>query len=134
MRNERRVSIKFFLDNCVPDSVAHVLRDAGHEVIFLRDTIPKDSPDQVVARVSEALDAVLVSYDKDFKALAPRIGVGQRRFRKLSRVGFRCREPQAARRMEAALSLIEHEWQTAQTTTDKRMIIEIGDTAIRTIR
>lgn len=131
---ERRISIKFFLDNCVPDSVALVLRAAGHEVIFLRDAIPKDSPDQVVARVSEALDAVLVSYDRDFKALAPRIGVGQRRFRKLSRVGFRCREPQAARRMEAALSLIEHEWQVAQRTVDKRIIIEIGETSIRTIR
>jgi predicted nuclease of predicted toxin-antitoxin system len=131
---ERRISIKFFLDNCVPDSVAHVLRDAGHEVIFLRETIPKDSPDQVVARISEALDAVLVSYDKDFKVLAPRIGVGQRRFRKLSRVGFRCREPQAARRIEAALSLIEHEWEAAQLTADKRIIIEISETAIRTIR
>jgi predicted nuclease of predicted toxin-antitoxin system len=129
-----RLSIKFFLDNCVPDSVARVLRDAGHGVILLRDTIPKDSPDQVVARVSEVLDAVLVSYDKDFKTLAPRIGVGQKRFRKLSRIGFRCREPQAARRTASALSLIEHEWQAAQSAADKRMILEIGETAIRTVR
>jgi hypothetical protein len=129
-----RPRIKFFLDNCVPDSVARVLRSAGHEVILQRDTIPRDSPDPVVARVSEVLDAVLVSYDRDFKALAPRMGIGQRRFRKLSRIGFSCREPNAARRIEAALSLIEHEWQVAQNAADNRMIVEIGETIIRTIR
>lgn len=36
--------------------------------------------------------------------------------------------------MEAALSLIEHEWQIAQAALDKRMMIEIGETYIRTIR
>jgi hypothetical protein len=84
--------------------------------------------------VAELNDAVLVSFDKDFKTLAPRIGVGQRRFRKLSRIGFRCGEPEAARRLGLALALIEFEWAAAQTTSDKRMIIEIGPTYIRTVR
>ena len=130
----RRLRIRFFLDNCVPDSVAQVLRDAGHEVILLRDVIQRDSPDQLVATVSELLNAVLVSYDKDFRALAPRIGIGQRRFRSLSRIGFKCSEPLAAARMRAALSLIEYEWQFARGANDKRMIIEIGPTYIRTVR
>jgi len=125
---------KFFVDNCVPDSVARVLREAGHDVILLRDMLPTDSPDQVVARVSEVLDAVLISFDKDFKALAPRMGLGQNRFRRLSRIGFNCKEPQAARRIQTALSLIEHEWNVAQSAGDKRMIVEIGETIIRTIR
>lgn len=72
-----RPRLKFFLDNCVPDSVARVLRDAGHQIILLRDVIPKDSPDRPVAAVSELYDAILVSHDKDFRALAPRIGIGQ---------------------------------------------------------
>ena len=129
-----RNATKFFVDNCVPDSVARVLREAGHDVILLRDMLPTDSPDQVVARVSEVLDAVLISFDKDFKALAPRMGLGQNRFRTLSRIGFDCKDPQAARRIQTALSLIEHEWNVAQSAGDKRMIVEIGETIIRTIR
>ena len=79
-------------------------------------------------------DAVLVSLDSDFKSLAPRAGVGRQRFRKLSRIGLKCSEPQAAKRITAAMSLIEHEWGLAQRSSDKRMIIEIGQTTIRTIR
>ena len=129
-----RLRIRFFIDNCVPDSVAGVLRNAGHEVILLRDSIAPDAPDSFVAAVAELHGAVLVSYDKDFRSLAPRIGVGQRRFRTLSRIGFKCSEPQAARRLESALSLIEHEWTLAQSVPDKRIMIEIGPTYIRTIR
>jgi hypothetical protein len=129
-----RLRIRFFIDNCVPDSVAGFLRNAGHEVILLRDSIAPDSTDSFVAAVAELHGAVLVSFDKDFRSLAPRMGVGRRRFRKLSRIGFKCSEPHAARRLETALSLIEHEWTLAQTAPDKRIIVEIGPTYIRTIR
>lgn len=78
--------------------------------------------------------AVLVSLDSDFKSLAPRAGVGKLRFRTLSRIGIKCSEPQAAKRIAAAMSLIEHEWELSQRSGDKRMIIEIGQTTIRTIR
>jgi hypothetical protein len=129
-----RLSLKFLTDNCVPDSVGQALRDAGHEVICLRDILPTNSPDPIVASVAELNDAILVSFDKDFKALAPRIGVGQQRFRKLSRIAFRCREPIAARRIVTALSLIEHEWNVAQSSEDKRMIVHISETTIQTTR
>lgn len=108
-----QLRLKFLTDNCVPDSVGQILQDAGHEVIRLRDILPTDSVDPLVASVAELNGAILVSFDKDFKALAPRIGIGQQRFRKLSRIGFRCREPNAARRIGLALSLIEHEWEVA---------------------
>ena len=130
-----RLLIKFFVDHCVPDSVGHALRAAGHEVILLREQIAPDSPDPLVAAVSEMHGAVLVSLDADFKRLAPRVAQGQRqRFRKLSRIGLRCSEPQAAQRITVALTLIEHEWAAAQQSADKRMIVEIGQSYIRTIR
>lgn len=129
-----RAKIRFFIDHCVPDSVGRALREAGHEVILLREQLAPDSPDPLVAAVAEMNDAVLVSLDTDFKSLAPRAGIGRRRFQRLSRIGLKCPEPRAARRMQDALSLIEHEWQVALTSTDKRMIIEIGTTAIRTVR
>ena len=55
-----RLRIKFFVDNCVPDSVGRVLRDAGHDVILLRESIAPDSPD--------LLDRAIV--DAGLKALA----------------------------------------------------------------
>jgi hypothetical protein len=36
--------------------------------------------------------------------------------------------------LKIALPLIEFEWTAAQETSDKRMIVEIGPTYIRTIR
>ena len=36
--------------------------------------------------------------------------------------------------VQETLSLIEHEWDLAQRSGDKRMIVEIGQTSIRTIR
>jgi hypothetical protein len=130
-----RWTIRFFIDHCVPGSVPGVLRDAGHEVILLRERIAQDSPDPLVAAVSEMNGAVLVSLDSDFRSLAPRIPRGQRqRFRKLSRVGLRCRAPRCAQRLSVALSLIEHEWTVAQESADRRMIVDVGETYIRSIR
>ena len=130
----RRLQLKFLTDNCVPDSVAQALEKAGHTVIRLRDILPTNSPDPIVATVAEVNDAILVSFDKDFKSMAPKIGIGQQRFRKLSRIAFRCREPLAAHRISAAMSLIEHEWQVAQSSSDKRIIINISETTILTTR
>jgi hypothetical protein len=130
-----RLSIKFFIDHCVPDSVIRVLRDAGYEVIALRERIAPDSPDPLVAAVSEMHGAVLVSLDTDFRRLAPRVPIGQRqRFRRLSRIGLRCKAPRCAQRLRVSLSLIEHEWVVAQASADRRMILEIGESYIRSIR
>ena len=111
-----------------------MLKAAGHEVILLRERLAADAPDPLVAAVSEMNEAVLISMDGDFDKLAPRAGIGRRRFGRLSRIGIKCGEPQAASRLESVLSLVEHEWNGAQARADKRIIIEIGMTVIRIIR
>lgn len=132
--SEEIAALKFFLDHNVADSVAVFLRSKGYEVILLREILATDSPDQLVAAVSLLYGAVLVSHDRDFKLLANRLGVGNNRFRKLSRISLRCSEPRAAARMADALSLIVHEWEFAQKRSDKRIIINLNETAITTIR
>jgi len=123
------------LDNNVPDSVGAVLREHGHVVIHVRDILPIDSSDPLVATVSEEDNAVLVSCDRDFKFIAPRIPKGKRsRFRKLSRISLECSEPQAAQRVQEAMSFIESEYQLAQTKPDKRMIIVIQTAGMKTLR
>ncbi|MCP4304259.1 MAG: hypothetical protein GY788_05125 [bacterium] len=130
----RRARLRFFLDNCVPDSVGRVLADAGHEVIYQREVIARDSPDTLVALTSAENDAILVTFDKDFRAVASRFRVSNRRLRKLSRIDFTCPEPQAAERMKVALSFIEAEWRIAKGVKDGRLFIGIGSTVLRTVR
>jgi predicted nuclease of predicted toxin-antitoxin system len=128
-------NIRFLLDNCVPDSVGEVLRVRGHTIQYVRDILPVDSSDPLVATVSEEEDAVLVSCDRDFRLIAPRIPHGQRaRYRRLSRIALECNEPQAASRIEAAMTLIESEFEIAQKSKDKRMMIVIQNSGIKTLR
>ena len=58
--------MRFFLDHCVPNRVATLLADAGHEVICLRECLRTDSPDPVVIGKADEVDAVLVSLNGDF--------------------------------------------------------------------
>jgi predicted nuclease of predicted toxin-antitoxin system len=129
------VKLRLFIDHCVPESVAKAFETAGHEVIRLREKTAPDSPDMLVAAVSEANDAILVTMDGDFKAIAARAGIGARRYRKLSLIRFeRCRESKAADRARDAMSLIEHEWLVGGSERDRRMFVVIGSASIRTHR
>lgn len=60
------MSLKFFADHCVPNSVIRPLDEAGHEVIILKEHIPRDSSDSIVIAKAQELDAILVSLNGDF--------------------------------------------------------------------
>jgi hypothetical protein len=67
--------------------------------------------------------------------LAARRPDGQRRrFRKLSRVHLACKHSQAINRLAASISLIEFEYEIAQSQPDTRMIIEVKPTQIKILR
>jgi predicted nuclease of predicted toxin-antitoxin system len=123
-----------FLDEGVPVSVGRCFTEAGHKVIYFKEAAVSGSPDQLVAAVSQENDAVLVAHDGDMRKIAQRRGVGQRRFRKLSLLKLSFRETRAAVRVNKAMSLIEHEWQLASDSSDRRIFIEIGDSVIRIMR
>lgn len=129
-----RPKLKFFLDEGVPDSVGRTLKAAGHDVLYLRLNLAPGSPDDLVCTVSEVHEAILVALDSDMKKLARRHGVGSRRYRRLSLLKLSCRETRAAARVQAALSLIEHEWTYSASNSDRRIFIEIGNEFIRTGR
>lgn len=131
-----RVVLRFFLDEGVADSVGRTLQAAGHEVIFLRDSgIATGSADTVVCTAAEANGAILVAHDGDMKQLAKDRGISAGRFRSLSLLKLECRESRAADRVRAALSLVEHEWATAEALAGRRRIfVVIGESMIRTHR
>lgn len=93
----------------------------GHTVIRLRDVLPNDTPDPIVAKAAQDSDAILLTHDGDFKTVAPRIAIGQRnRFRKLSKVHLNIEHVRSERRLAAAIELIEFEWVAAQNRPDTR--------------
>ncbi|WP_443018093.1 DUF5615 family PIN-like protein [Sphingomonas sp. 37zxx] len=125
----------FLADECVTESVSQFLEERGHEVIRAKQKIPEGTQDPIVAKVAEDLSAILLTDDADFNTVASRRPNGQRRrFRKLSRVHLACKHSQAIHRIAAAITLIEFEYEIAQERDDKRMIIELKPTLVRTIR
>lgn len=130
-----RVKIRFFTDNNVPDSVADFLVEAGFEVTRLRDVMLTDTTDPVIAVACSCSGHVLVTHDNDFRGAgaAKRLGITQREYRtKLHRVQLRCEEPRSAKRLQAALSVIEHEWDILDGS--RPLVIEIRDDIIRLMR
>ncbi|NBC34834.1 MAG: hypothetical protein GVY13_19355 [Alphaproteobacteria bacterium] len=123
------------LDENIPGSVAEELMKLGHQAGLIRSHLFEEAGDLAVARISESRDAVLISFDRDFQSIAPRIPDGQkRRFRKLSRIWLRCSEYQAPQRLRKAMSFIEAEQEIALNSRDRRMLLEIGSSYIRSNR
>ncbi|MCL1463334.1 DUF5615 family PIN-like protein [Argonema galeatum] len=60
------MSLRLFIDQCVPNSIIQIIRDAEHEVFVLRDYIPIESPDIIVIAKAQELHAILVSLNGDF--------------------------------------------------------------------
>ena len=60
------MSLRFFSDQCVPQEIVEMLRQGGHEVLLLRETLPTDSPDSVVISKAQQLGAILLSLNGDF--------------------------------------------------------------------
>ena len=126
--------LRLFLDECVPDGVGRVFSDSGHEVIYLRQAGATGSPDPLVCTLAEENDAILVSLDGDMRKIARGVGTTAARFAKLSLIKLSCETVNAAERVSAALSLLEHEWNVGGQRDGRRLFVEIGKSVIRTYR
>jgi len=60
------MALRFFADQFVPNLVTVALRDAGHEVLRLREHLRPDSPDPAVIATAQELGALLIPLDGDF--------------------------------------------------------------------
>jgi predicted nuclease of predicted toxin-antitoxin system len=54
------MGLRFFADHCIPNSIIQKLFDAGHEVLRLKDHIPKESPDPIVIATAQRFDSILI--------------------------------------------------------------------------
>ena len=58
------MSLRFFIDQCVPNSIIGILRDANYEVLILKDYIFIDLDSLVIT--TQELNAILLSLNGDF--------------------------------------------------------------------
>jgi predicted nuclease of predicted toxin-antitoxin system len=129
-----RLVLRLFLDEGVPDSVGHAFLEVGHQVAFLNKTLTRGSSDHLVCAIADINNAILVALDGDMKRIAQGYGIGSRKFLKLGLIKLSCFEPNAAKRVRLAMSLIEHEWLATEGTPGRRIFVEISDTVIRSFR
>lgn len=60
------MALRFLADHCIANSVVHSLRDAGNEVLRVRDVLPVESTDTVVIAKAQEISAILLSLNGDF--------------------------------------------------------------------
>lgn len=58
--------VKFFADQCVPNSIIKSIQNLGFEVLILKNYIPKDSKDSNVILEAQKRDSILISLNGDF--------------------------------------------------------------------
>ena len=96
-------TIRFLADQNVPESVPKLLIGRSHDVLRVRDIMPADAKDPVVATAAMNASRTLITWDKDFNQQR----FMKSRFATLSRIGFSCPEPEGASRLHEVLDLIE---------------------------
>lgn len=131
----RKPKLRFALDEGVPNSVGILLKSAGHSVLFFNTGkyIPRGSKDNEVCAAAILNEAILVATDGDMKQIAKKNGISNSAYSRLSLLKLSCDEPSAASRVEACMSLIEHEWHVGDGQT-RRLFVEIQKSAVRTNR
>lgn len=60
------MGLRFFADHCVSSYVVEALREAGHEVLRVRDHMATNSADLAVIAKAQELASILVSLNGDF--------------------------------------------------------------------
>ncbi|MER8712858.1 DUF5615 family PIN-like protein [Mesorhizobium sp. M0228] len=128
--------IRVFLDAGVPDSVGGVFAKHGCKVIYHRNALPERTPDEAVCAAALENKAILVAIDGDMKQIAKRYGVTPKgdRFDTLSVIRLCCNEVLAAKRLEQAMSLIQHEWGFSEQKPTRRMWVDVGPHHMRSNR
>jgi predicted nuclease of predicted toxin-antitoxin system len=123
------------MDNNVSDRVSDFLRMRGHDVSLSRDLFPSGTADIVIVAWANEQSAIIVTHDRDFHRLIQRAQTRNRaRVYTAGRITLLGLEVNARNRVEDFIESIEFEYLQVQQTPDKRLIIEISDSALRVVR
>lgn len=104
-----------FIDECLPASFRGVFEERGHDVRGVGDGFPSSSPDESILAAANAMGAVVVTTDNDWKVLIRQVNGKERtRFGNAGRVLFNCPHHVALLRLRELIDDIEREYEIAQ--------------------
>lgn len=127
--------LTLLMDNNVSDRVSDFLLARGHDVRLVRDLFPGGTADIVIVTWANEQNAIIVTHDRDFHRLIQRAPTRDRdRVYTAGRISLLGLEVNARNRVEDFIQSIEFEYLQVQQTPDKRLIIEITDSALRVVR
>jgi Domain of unknown function (DUF5615) len=129
-----RPKLRLILDEGVPVAVGEMFKSHGHEVIPFEEAVKRGSLDLLVCAAAQANEAILVAFDNDMKQVAKRHGIGGDRFSRLNLIKFACSEPMAHKRLDFAMSFLEHEWEVSDAKAARRLYVEIGKHFLKSYR
>jgi predicted nuclease of predicted toxin-antitoxin system len=128
------VAMPLLIDEDVPQSAANFLAARGHNVAYVRDLFLGGSPDAIIAAVADKRGWIVVTCDRDYRRLAPRIPKGGKAgLKRMGRIGLRCSQARALSRLEAEIELIEFEYGRRLSRKDSRLLIDVTDTTVSVI-
>ncbi len=102
--------------------------ERGHQVIRHGDVLSPGDKDTQVVVAAIMNKAILIAMDRDMKQMAKRFGSVNDggRYPNLNLIFLNCNGVIAPKRLEHALTLIEHEWQFTCEKPTRRLWIDIG--------
>jgi hypothetical protein len=116
-----------FIDECLPlASFRRFFEARGHVVYGVGQGFPSGSPDRSVLAAAEAYGAVVVTSDRDRRALLRQVAGHRGRFRRASRILFTCDHSVALRRLEDLIDDIEREYELA-SRAGRQLIMRITE-------
>lgn len=129
----KRPRLRVILDEGTPVLVGHTFVSHGHEVIWFHDVLAGSSADELVWITARDNGAILIADDRDTGRLKKR-NLHTERYNRLSLIKLRCPGPMAHKRIDYAMSLIEHEWGIVSVKASGRLIMEISTQFIKIYR
>lgn len=70
--------MRLLIDQNVPDSIAQFLRERGHDVALVRDTLGRAAPDQLIDLTAAREGLIVVTLDKDFRRFRKQVHKNRR--------------------------------------------------------
>lgn len=123
---ERPLQFRYLVDENVSSSAVAVLREFGQEVLESRDIIGTQAPDRILEWVAFHHNCMLVSRDRDFKAIIK--GAKARELRGTARtILLRGNEVREGARLRQCLPIIERFFRDADAFGNDIEYIQVLD-------
>ena len=116
------------LDEGAPVPTAEPFLARLHGVIYHHEVLESGATDERVASMAILNKATLIAVDGDMRRIVRRFGApggGRERYSGLNLISVRCNEVLAAKRLDKAMSFIEHEWRFACEKASRRMWVDV---------